>query len=1232
MFLKRISMVGFKSFADQVDFDFSPGITGIVGPNGCGKSNVVDSFKWVLGEQSAKSLRGHQMLDMIFNGCASRRSSGMAKVDLVFDNLDRSLPLDCDEVTVTRKLYRSGESEYLINKETSRLKDIRELLMDTGVGTDAYCVIEQGRVDVLLQSSPVERRSVFEEAAGISKYKARKREALRKLERTQQNLLRVADIIEEVEKRLRSVKLQAGKARNWQAYDARLREMRSVYSLAEFHRLSLDCQTHQTEADGASDAVTAARTRIDANESESVRLAAQTDRLSEELAGLESAYLQVKSAITAHEERTEAAARRAIEEEQHLAGAAERVDAQERRRTSLQAELGRLQEQADALTRDIARQNEAIDRLLAEDRHHAEELTHAQALLQDEKAGLIELVRRGAELHNEIIKLESHCDSLAGQKGRLSQRDAQIAAELRGLLERKDQLDSRRTEIDSLIASELERLEEKKRESSRVHNLQADLLHEITTAKELRSGLASRRQVLQDLEQKMEGVGAGVRQLLAAKAALDPSRDRKGADAGVHDDDDVSRELQFARSRPPGAPPGSGVDDPALNTVAGMVADLFEADLIHALVLEAAIGERDQFLVIEDSRAFLADPSRFDKLAGRLTAICLDRLPPVVNARDFSDRPGFVARAMDLVRFPDELDRLGRHLLGKTVLVDSLDTALRLAAADTDGHRFVTLGGQVVEPNGHISLGPPSSQAGLISRKSELRDIDVQLAETERRIRTLSDQLSRANAEADHLNEVQQELRGAIHDAHTARVEANAGLANIDEAVRRLTEEQPLIAGEVALIEQQMAEARQRHSHNRENLVRVEQENHRREREVARHQQRIDELVSLRTQLQEALTEAKVSAGQLNAKRTATAEAALATRRELQTAEDGLAAATREADESRRRIADAEEAALAGREALAGLQLDAQRLEADSLLIRRQRELARVETEGLSAATKTARLELEEAEERLHAARMALQEARVRRDELVARVRDELHVDLTEQYASYEHTERDWAEVEAEIKELREKIDRLGNVNLDAIAEQEELDQRHEFLTSQRDDLLDSQRQIEQLVRQLDQECITRFTEAFEQIREHFRELFRKLFGGGKADIVLENPADILECGIDIVARPPGKELQSISLMSGGEKTMTAIALLMSIFKSKPAPFALLDEVDAALDEANNDRFNRILLEFVESSQFIIITHSKRTMTVADQLYGITMQEPGVSTRVSVKFEAPEREEAAAVA
>ncbi|MHC4064212.1 MAG: chromosome segregation protein SMC [Planctomycetota bacterium] len=1017
---------------------------------------------------------------------------------------------------------------------------------------------------------------------------------MRKLERTEQNLLRVADIIEEVERRLRSVKLQAGKARNYQAYDARLRELRSVHALAEYHRLTLEMESRRRDAQAGSDAVTKLRTRIDVNEAESVQLSSEADRLSAELSEVENHHLQVQSQITAHEERVDAAARRLVEEEEHLARSQERLDVQRQRRETLAAELARLQNQAEQLERRIGQQNATIEQLLGEDHTLSGELTRAQALLEDEKAGLIELVRRTAELHNEIAKLETHRDALEGQRGRLSQRDAQITGELRELLQRKSELEPRQAEIETLIETEMQRLEEKKREAARLQGMQADLAGALTEARELRSGLASRKQLLSDLEQKMEGVGEGVRQLLADKVELS--------------------------------------DEPALACIQGMVADLFEAELLHALVVEAAVGDQDQYLVVGDTPAFLSDPSRFERLAGRLTAICLDRLPPVINVRDFSAYPGFVAPVLDFVSFPDPLERLGRHLLGKTIVVESLESGLAMAGDDTDGHRFVTLSGQVVEPDGRISLGPPASQAGLISRKSELRDIDQQLVELERQIAVLTDQVSRTETEAAHLDQVQQELRGAIHDCHTARVEVSASLANVNEAVRRLTDEQPLVAGEVALIERQIAEAQAGSTQTRESLERMEEENLRREQQVAVHQRRIDEVVSDRTRLQERLTEARVSAGQLAEKRSATADTLLGLRRELYAVDAAEAEAAGETEQCRRRIAEAEETILAGREQLTWLCLTSQRQQADAMSLRRRREMVRFETEELSVATKSSRVELEEVETDLHAAQMALQEATVRRDELWARVRDEIDIDLARQYESYDHAERNWDEVEAEITELRGKIERLGNVNLDAITELEELEARYQFLTTQRDDLHKSQAQLEQLIKQLDAESVQRFTEAFEQIRSNFRELFRKLFGGGKADIVLEDPDEILECGIEILARPPGKELQSITLMSGGEKTLTAIALLMSVFQSRPAPFALLDEVDAALDEANNDRFNRILLEFVEQSQFIIITHAKRTMTVADQMYGITMQEPGISTRVSVKFEPAQERDTSAVA
>ncbi|MFQ5589922.1 MAG: chromosome segregation protein SMC [Phycisphaerae bacterium] len=1182
MFLKRITVCGFKSFCDRVDFEFGPGITCIVGPNGCGKSNVVDAFKWVLGEQSARSLRGRQMTDMIFSGSSTRRSTSVAQVDLVFDNSDRTLPVDLEDVTVSRKLYRSGESEYLLNQSPVRRRDIRELFMDTGIGTDAYSVIEQGKVDTLLQHSPAERRVIFEEAAGISKYKARRREAERKLERTQQNLLRVGDIIEELEKRLRSVKLQAGKARSYREYEARLTELRSTYALAEYHRFREKTSGLTRQIGNHSDEVTALRTQIDRTEAEGSQMTLRLDELADQIGKTDSLLAQARSDRAAQQERMESARRRAEEQRGLLARVCDRLEGDNGRMERANAELLELEQAAVELDDQVHRLEVQVVELGRRDQSLARELAQAQGVLEDEKSGIIELLRKSAQMHNELIRLNTHRESLVGQKGRLSMRGAQIAAELEDLLGRKAQLERRVRELDALIVAENEKLEAKKLESERIGVLRRQLIGELAQTKERRSALGSRREVLRDLQCSMEGVGAAVRQLL----------ERKRLGEG-----------------------GNGLD-----CILGLVADFVDADVAHARIIEAVVGERDQHLLVSNGDAFLACVGALDELPGRVSAICVDRLPPLLNERDFSDQPGFVARAIELVRVPDGFDELARYLFGKVIVAEDIEAAVAMATLDVAGHRFVTRMGELVEPNGSLTLGPPASTAGLISRKSELADIDSQMDAIESRVRSLSDQLNRTEAEASHLEEVRQELHEAVYESNTHKVEANSALHTIADAVQRLTGERPMIAHEVALIEQQINDVLEKSSDESKSLEALENENAQREERVRAHQARIDDVVATRQEVQEQLTDLRVSTGQLSEKKAGNAETISSLKKVIADLERSAAGARHDMEQCEVRIRESEGSEAAASEQSMALAASIEKLEDESTELRRERDALRMDMDGRAQEIKTARGSLGVAEARLHECQMALAEVKVRRDELVARVAEELGVDLPASYERYQHEEQNWEEVEQQIAELRAKMDRLGNVNLDAIGELEELEQRHKFLTTQRDDLTQSNAQLQQLIAKLNRESKERFEASFQRIREHFRAMFRRLFGGGRADILLEDSDDVLDSGIEIVAQPPGKELQAISLMSGGEKSLTAIALLMSIFQSKPAPFAILDEVDAALDEANNDRYNRILHEFVSASQFIVITHSKWTMNTADRLYGITMQEPGVSTRVSVEL------------
>lgn len=1182
MFLKRITAAGFKSFCDRVDFEFGPGVTCIVGPNGCGKSNVVDALKWVLGEQSARSLRGRQMTDMIFNGSSSRRSSSLAQVDLCFDNTDRSLGVDHDAVTITRKLYRSGESEYLLNQSPARLKDIRELFLDTGVGIGAYSIIEQGRVDALLQSSPHDRRVIFEEAAGISRYKARRKEATRKLERTGQNLLRVEDIIEELEKRLRSVKLQAGKARNFREYEAQLNQLRSTFALAEYHRFTEAITKLSQRVHESSDQATALRTQIDCHEKDEAQISVRLDELADAISQSDNALIRAQSDRSGAQERIEAAIARAEEQTLTLMRARERLNAD---RIKIETTTKRLEAEdaaAVAIREESDELRAGIETLHETDRELARNVTQALAILEDEKSGIIDLLRRSAQTHNEIIRLNTHRESLLGQKGRLAQRDTELSAELQSAMRQRSELTARLREVENLISAETGRLNEKKSEAARIDGVRQALVDELATARETRSALTSRREVLHDLQTRRDGIGTGIRQLL-------DQRDSASAPA-------------FA------------------GAVDGLVADVFEVDVKYARIIEAAIGETDQYLVVSDSAAFLRDTGAFADLDGRLTALRLDSLPPLINTRDFSDRPGFVARAIDLVRFADRHERLANFLLGKTIVVEDLDTALQLSRDDVAGHRFVSRQGDVVESDGRIGLGPASSTAGLISRKSELRDIDDRLGRENELIDSLADRLNRTQAEASHLDDIQQELRAAIYESSTAKVEANAALQSIADTVERLSHEQPLIAQEVAMIEAQVGDVLEKSAEGSRSLDEMAGDNKEREQKVAAHQRRIDELNAKRSQTQEELTHLRIAAGTLTEKRAGAAQTINALRQSLHELKIALSAGEQDAAQCQERIDEAKHTESAAREALVRLTGDTEQHENTCARLRSERDQLRHNLDELSRLVKAARSDLNARIELMHEDEKTLAETNVRRDDLVARTAEETATDLAEHYEHYEHQEQDWEAVETEIAELRRKMERLGNVNLDAIAELEELEARHGFLCGQRDDLDASRRQLEQLIDKLNQESEQRFKDAFEAIRGHFRELFRKLFGGGRADILIENPDDMLDSGIEIVAQPPGKDLQVISLMSGGEKSMTAIALLMSIFRNRPAPFAILDEVDAALDEANNDRFNSIVQEFVSQSQFLIITHSKRTMSIGDHLYGITMQEPGVSTRVSVEL------------
>lgn len=1179
MKLEKIVINGFKSFADKTEFQFNQPITALVGPNGCGKSNVVDAIKWVLGSQSPKSLRSGQMADVIFSGSGSRKPSGMAEVSLHFSE-GHTLGLEQDELTITRRLYRSGESEYLLNGKPCRLRDIRDMFLDTGIGVSAYSIIEQGQIDQLLQASKVDRRIIFEEAAGISRFKVHKKEAERKLERTEQNLLRLADIVNEVQRQLRSIKLQAGKARSYLEYTQRLKELRARFCLSEFHK-------HKTQQKEKEQILAQWQQRF-------AQTAADVSRSEVVASQLQNQILQLETEITRWD-NTLISARSRIEQQ------LERIRFLKDRQMDLHKRKLQADEQIQTLSRQCGQSIEALEtcrkhlqnsdtqlaelnqRLLQQEeqiRQDSRVCAEIQAQLEDEKSGILDIVRRTAQLHNEIQSLDTYRNNLAGQKSRLSGKAAQAQEQTARLLTEKAQHQTRLEDIQTLLHQLNGTLAEKKAAMEAIGQEEASLREDLERLKEQRGGLIAELNVLQEMENRREGLSETV------KSILEQHRQNGNTDF-----------------------------------IEGVLADILHTDLQYAPAVEAALGPALQALLVNNTRRFLEEQSLLSKLSSRVAVLCMDQLKPFqdrLNIREFS---GIIGRLVEFVRFEARYAPLCWSLLGKVLLVDSIETALDLAGRLGRDYQFVTRDGRLLSGGMLLSVGPMSRSAGLLSRKSRIEQIETFLEDLQGRISVQEQHLQQADQKYLHLSKLCQDLRTSIYEAATERVDTESRLRLIEQNLKRMTEEQPLLAEEMRMLEEEIQQSVRRQHESQDKLKELEELNRQRSEQIAALQSSLDSKKAELEKQMSALTELKIQHGQLTEQQKSIRQQMASLQSQIQHTRMTLEAAHTQQRSSQEQALQTERSILSTESELNRLYLEKDTAQMQSRRLHQEVRKLQEEQQQNEQQLRQSRRQQQEIEEAMHQIQIDLSQIQVRQDDLLQRVREELGMDLAAEYETYQEDQTDWQAVQEEIRLLREKIERLGHVNVEAIDQQEELEKRANFLTAQVEDLQQSKTRLLELIERINRESRENFAATFEQVRVHFQQIFRKLFGGGKADIFLENPEDVLESGIEIVARPPGKETRTISLLSGGEKTMTAIALLFAVFESKPSPFCILDEVDAALDEANNERFNLIVQEFKKHSQFIIITHSKRTMSIANILYGITMQTQGVSKKISVQFE-----------
>ncbi|HKI52193.1 MAG TPA: chromosome segregation protein SMC [Geothermobacteraceae bacterium] len=1170
MKIKRLEIVGFKSFVDKVSLDFRDGVTGIVGPNGCGKSNIVDAIRWAMGEQSAKNLRGKAMEDVIFGGSESRKPHGMAEVSIVFANTEGLGPpafREYSEIMVTRRLYRNGDSDYLLNKTPCRLLDIAELFMDTGVGKRAYSIIEQGKIGMILSAKPEDRRFLIEEAAGVTKFKSRKKTATRKIEATKQNLLRLSDIISEVRRQLGSLKRQAQRAEKFRVYrdelksietvfaQRRLTELRSTLKDASIQERELSAKLEKQQGEMQQGELRLSESRVNQAAAEKEVSAAQ-----EQVYALGSQIQQVEGQLEfggREKENLEKLQLRLQSEQQEVA---ERLSGLDQQESGLDADALQLSNELAAASRILAEAEAEL-----ETRTETETTTSQQQeqLRNTYYATLNELARQANLQEDSKRRLEL----LEERAQRNRQEQAALDIEQQEILRQHGQLDldlaGAREQRDKLL------LERNQAEGDLSGFKQALVANEqeLMTGREALNRCRSRLESLQQLERNFEGYGSGVKTLLQ--------------------------------------------ENPLKQGFAGMVADLLEVPPECEIAVEAVLGDRLQALLTSDAGHAEKALACLNEKGGRSTLLLQD-----YAAEPGPEWPGgrHLAAA---VKLKAGAPAAVLNLLQGVYLVEAVQSHL------TDqlpwGVALVTETGECLTARGELSGGSAKLLGeGLLHKKREMKDLAEQLAtlqsQVDDHLQTREDLQTRQRDTDARLLQLAAEL----HAQELKVAENDKDLLRFQQDNQKLQARLALLAEEAAQFAQQRTELETRLAELMTGHAVAEQAKQVQEQQLAEVQTVFRQQQQSVAEARERLTGLKVQVASLREREESerrSREGMEKLREELRGRQVLLAA---QQEESAERLVKIDQETVRQRTAL------------EVLYTRREEERKRYDTlrdgfEELNGtiinqeeALRQLRVQIGQQRESLSALQLGSREKELEVRHLKDSFYEKYRLDLETQ-PTQEDPAFDPAVASRRQNELRRLIEGIGEVNLTAIEEYEELEERFSFLTTQQEDLRRSLQGLQEAIARINRTTRRRFKETFDQVNGKFQEVFPRLFRGGRAELRLSDEEDLLETGIDIIAQPPGKKLQNVTLLSGGEKALTAVALVFSIFMIKPSPFCLLDEVDAPLDDANIGRFNDIVREMSAISQFIIITHNRRTMEIAGPLYGVTMEEPGVSKLVSVQ-------------
>jgi chromosome segregation protein len=1200
MHLRSLELIGFKSFADKTVLNFHEGVTAIVGPNGCGKSNVLDAVRWVLGEQSAKALRGGEMADVIFSGTDSRKPVGFAEVSLTFSDCASELNVDWHEVRVTRRVYRDGISEYQLNKNICRLKDIQALFADTGIGRAAYSMMEQGRIDQILSSRPEDRRAVFEEAAGITKYRTQKREALRKLDATEANLLRLSDIIREVKRQIGSLQRQAGKARRYQGLLSDLQVLDTHHAHGHLESLAGELKESQTASSRFEEQQQSVEREIEEQENEIATRRAQLDEVDEQVSGARAEVQRLENQIASYRNR---------------------IDFNRERAEELSGLIGRYESDVATAEGKRAQQENEIhdtDLLLAE----------TERLLAAKQDELGKLSERAEQVRRAREEGERQLQSLELSISKAEHRLTDLENEIAGTKERRAATEPRLSELSGSLG---------KAAAARDRTAR-DLADARAIAEAEQKNLQN---LLSEIHAAEEEVVAHQQKLREAEAAL------LGSDRALAERQSRLEILRQLNAEGEGLAQGSqailrGLDEPdkILPVLKGALASLIEVDEKFIPAIEAALGRNLHAIVLQDGS--LLNDIVAALHTGKLGQTAL--IAPELSVASSVSRklpPGALGWASEKVHAPAEFETLVQHLLGDVVLVSDLAEALQ-SRQESPHLTFATLRGEVVSSKGVVYGGRVNEDSSsLFARKAQITALESEhesLLQQRIVLETKRDEVQRAlNLVADRLEKIREQHQAARGD-HAA---TGARVATLDREWHEASRRFDTLDWERTTLEQQLTASAQRISQlekdaeeQRDFLGQAREREAALQSSVQTERLRDDELVEQLGELRLSVaTERQRHEGlrsqrqPMTARQAELAELIASRRADISTYQTRKEQQSLETTEAERAIEETKAALTTAEAAVAEIA---------------ETRLARLtNVNNLESELRNRRKALSDLHDARGKEQVRQTQMQLKIESLAEHVMRRYQVDLNQfapdRYA-FTKTYRaqikqrgltepgdDAAGFEEEqlrkmIEQMTQQLDAMGPVNLDAVTEYDELEERHKFLETQNTDLTNSRRELLDVIARINQTTDKLFTETFAQVRINFREMFGELFGGGRADLVLLDESDALNCGIDIIAKPPGKQLQSVSLLSGGERTMTAVALLFAIYMVRPSPFCILDEMDAPLDESNINRFIKVLDRFVGQSQFIIITHNKRTIAKADILYGVTMEERGISKLVGMRL------------